>query len=282
MSCPSVYIVVINWNGYEDTSRCLTSLRDLEYPTYRIIVIDNGSDDGSVELLRKNYPNVIILEAKENVGFARGNNIGIRYALNHYAAYVWLLNNDTTVSRTALFELVQVAESDVTIGAVGSVVYYMNCPEKIQVWGGGWVNTWIGRAGHFITPVPSQRLDYVVGASILLRSDALRDVGYLDEDYFMYWEDTDISFRLRKAGWKLAVAPNSKVFHKVSGSIGEGSEAFHFYFNRSAKRFFQRYCVMPWVPISIGVGGRLAKLVVKKNWKAVRAIVRSMFVPSKI
>ena len=125
---------------------------------------------------------------------------------------------------------------------------------------------WSGRTRHHLGPVPSARLHYLTAASILLRRRALEEVGLLDEStFFMYWEDTDFSFRLRKAGWRLAVADQSIVLHREHATTGKGSPLLDYYFNESAVRFFRRYALIPAWSISIGVLGRLAKRILRGN-----------------
>src|SRR5207248_2442103 len=137
-------------------------------------------------------------------------------------AYVWLLNNDTIVDAHALSAMIAVAEGDAKIGAVGSVIYYHDEPRGVQAWGGGRVE-WLGRVRHMTVPVPFEELHYVTGTSLLIRTAAIEQIGFLDTSFFMYWEDADFSFRLRKAGWLLAVAPDSKIWHKESKSSGRSS-----------------------------------------------------------
>ncbi|RIH84529.1 N-acetylglucosaminyl-diphospho-decaprenol L-rhamnosyltransferase [Calidithermus terrae] len=244
---------------------CISSLRAIDYPNYRILVVDNGSMDGSVHEIRTAAPDVTVVSTGVNLGFAGGNNVGIRSAVEQGAEYVWLLNNDTVVDKGALSALVEVAESDGAIGAVGSVLYYLDQPERIQAYGGGKVSLWIGYSRHY-TNMESSRMDYLVAASLLVRRIAFEKVGLLDDGYFMYWEDTDFSFRLRKAGWKLAVATNSKVLHKESASMGKKSPTLDRYFNKSARRFFTRHAPLPLLPVVLGVGGRFIKRVLQGDW----------------
>lgn len=273
---PLVYIILLNWNGWRDTIDCLNSIKKSDYQNYQIIVVDNGSTDDSVLQLRLFDPNLIILESGNNLGFAGGNNIGIRYALQNNADYIWLLNNDTIVDSSALSAMVKVALSDTRIGAVGSVLYYMDDPYKVQAWGGGWVNMWLGIARHYLSPVAVEKIDYITGASLFLNCKALNDVGFLDDNYFMYWEDTDFGFRLRKSGWKLSVAAEAKVFHKESASLGNINPIKDKYLNSSAVRFFNKHAPIPIIPIVIGSGGRLLKRLVRGDWKRAKAICKGI------
>jgi len=271
---PVVYVVVLNWNGWRETIDCLSSLESLDYPDYQVIVVDNGSTDNSAAEICKAHPQITLLETGRNLGFAGGNNVGIRYALEQGADYVWLLNNDTKADPHALTAMVEVAESDPRIGAVGSVLYYMDEPERVQAWGGGWVSLWWGISRHFTMPVPAERIHYITGASLLIRRRALEEVGLLDEDFFMYWEDADFSLRLRKAGWRLAVTSGVRVWHKESASLGKKSPVLDEYFNNSAVRFFRRHAPWPLLPIAVGVGGRLLKRILRRDWERVRAVWR--------
>jgi len=274
----SVYIILLNWHGWQDTIVCLDSLASLDYPNYRVLVVDNGSTDDSVTRIRAAHPEVSIMETGRNLGFSGGCNVGMRHALEEGADYIWLLNNDTTVDPHALASMVAVAEADPGVGAVGSIFYYLDNPKDIQAWGGGRVCFWSGRTRHHLGPVPSARLHYLTAASILLRRRALEAVGLLDENtFFMYWEDTDFSFRLRKAGWRLAVADQSIVLHREHAATGKGSPLLDYYFNESAVRFFWCYSPIAAWPISIGTLGRLGKRVLRGNLPGFVATLRGTY-----
>jgi len=275
---PAIWIILLNWHGWQDTIACLDSLVSLDYTNYRVLVVENGSTDDSVARIRAAHPEVPILETGRNLGFSGGCNVGVRRALEEGADYIWLLNNDTTVDPHALTAMVAVAETDPGVGAVGSVLYYLDNPKDIQAWGGGRGGFWSGRTRHHLGPVPGARLHYLTAASILLRRRALEEVGLLDENtFFMYWEDTDFSFRLRKAGWRLAVADQSIVLHREHAATGKGSPLLDYYFNASAVRFFRRYALIPAWPISIGVLGRLAKRVLRGNLPGFVATLRGTY-----
>src|SRR2546425_647264 len=155
-----VYILVLNWNNWKDTNECLASLQGLDYNHWKVIVLDNGSTDGSLRHIRERHPEVEIMKLGENLGFAKGNNAGIRAAVERGAEYVWLLNNDTEVDPGALRALVETAESDPRIGAVGSAIYSMAKPEQLLAWGGGYINFWLGRSRHFVSPMSDNQLEF--------------------------------------------------------------------------------------------------------------------------
>jgi len=134
---PFVLVLVLNWNGWRDTLKCLSSLKGLDYQNSRVIVVDNGSTDDSVIWIRRAYPEIELVETGVNLGFAGGNNVGIRYALKHGAKYAWLLNNDTLVAPNTLTEMVMIAKANPKVGAVGSVIYHLTRPNEVQEWAGG-------------------------------------------------------------------------------------------------------------------------------------------------
>jgi GT2 family glycosyltransferase len=277
---PEVCIIVLNWNGWRDTLDCLDSLEKLNYPSYEVVVVDNGSADGSEERIRERCPYVAIVQTGANLGFARGNNSGIEYALGQGVDLVWLLNNDTLVEPGALTAMVAALREDGEVGAVGSVLRYMDEPDRIQCYGGGWIRPWLGMSRWFTSPAPDEvlrhHLQYIVGASLLIRREAIERTGLLDEGFFMYWEDADFGFRLLKDGWRLAVAPESTVWHKDSVVPGK-SETLDFNFNASAVRYFYKHSRLPLVPVLIGVGGRFAKRVLRGDWARARAVARGAF-----
>lgn len=275
---PKVYVIVLNWNAWADTAACLRSIACLHYENSKCVVVDNGSTDGSNSRIRDEFAQVEIIESGQNLGFAAGCNLGIRHALACGADYVWLLNNDTTVDARALCALVEKAETDPRVGAVGSEIFFMDAPGRVQAWGGGYVNFWLGRSRHFLKSVPDQKIQFLTGASLLTSRRALESVGMLDEGFFMYWEDADYCFRLRRAGWRLAVAGESRVWHKVSASVGGGSVRMDTYFNASAFRFFQKHATAPsrlWIGCSL----RLLKRIIARDWERTRAVWVGMTQP---
>jgi GT2 family glycosyltransferase len=269
---PMVHVVVLNWNGWSDTSVCLSSLQHLSYRNFRVIVVDNGSMDDSVSRIRGQFPEVELIETGKNLGFAAGCNAGMAHALAQGADYIWLLNNDTTVHQAALQSLVGVAESDRRIGAVGSAIYSADNPDRIEAWGGGYVNFWLGRSRHSLKPVSDMKIQFITGASLFLPRNIIKEQGVFDEGFFMYWEDADYCFRLRRAGWKLAVAGQSKIWHKGSASVGHRSARMDTYFNASAARFFRKHTWASAMPLWTGVGLRLAKRAIAGDWEKVRAV----------
>jgi GT2 family glycosyltransferase len=185
---------------------------------------------------------LVLLHSGGNLGFAGGNNVAIRYVLTEpEVAYIWLLNNDTVIAPSALGELVAAAEADERVGAVGSKVFYHHAPNRIQAAGGGRFVSWkaatryAGAEGARDGDEPAtQPLDYITGSSMLVPAEAFRSVGLLDERYFLYYEEVDWCLRARRAGWRLAYASSSVVWHKEGSSVGRRSQRADYYSTRNA------------------------------------------------
>ena len=167
---PPVVCVVLNWNSWEDTVACLTTLRGIEYSNATVIAVDNGSTNDSVARIRQAHPSVEVLSTGSNLGYAGGVNAGIRAALERGAAFVWLLNNDTKPRPDALSALVGKAMQQPHLGAVGSVLMYMSSQATVQAWGGGRVNCWLGRATHATAAKEDEWFHYLTAASLLLHA----------------------------------------------------------------------------------------------------------------
>lgn len=246
MNEPLVACVIVNWNGWRDTIACLDALRPIDYERLLVIVVDNGSSDDSVVRIRTAHPAIHLFESGRNLGFSGGNNLGIQQAMRHEVEYVWLLNNDTQPACGSLRQLVQAAEADVRLGAVGSVLHYASDPQKVQAWGGGRINLWNGYSSHATAPLKAgASLDFLTAASMLVRRRALEEVGLMDDRFFLYWEDTELCFRLRQNGWRLGVAPGAVVLHKVNASTNHETGLIDRYFTASAMRFLSQYSSVP-------------------------------------
>jgi GT2 family glycosyltransferase len=261
---PRVACIILNWNGSEDTLDCLDALKECTYPELIIITVDNGSTDDSIAVIRAAHPGILLLESGKNLGFAGGNNIGIRYALAHGADYVWLLNNDTKPAPKALAELVAKAQTDPRIGAVASICYYADAPSKVQAWAGTRVNLWMGYVRNSTVPRPDEWFEALYGASILVASAAIKNVGLLDEGFFLYLEETEFCLRLRRKGWRLAAASGSEVLHKVNASTGGNPSIRDRHFTASGLRILSLHSPAPrfasLIFLMARFGRRLARL----------------------
>jgi GT2 family glycosyltransferase len=225
-NAPSVAIIVVNWNRREDTLACLESLAGLTYPNFRVILVDNGSSDGSVPSVRERFPQVQVVALPENRRFAGGNNIGLQDVLKKGGDFALLLNNDTTVQENFLDHLVAAAKEDDRIGLAAPKILYSARPDVIWFAGGILRPAW-GYVRHFgLRQRDDGRFDqprnvsFLTGCCLLIRRDVLNKVGLLDEGFFLYSEDADYCLRTARAGYRLRYEPRSRIFHKVSSSTG--------------------------------------------------------------
>jgi len=269
---PNVTCIVLNWNGWRDTVECLKALKECRYRNLTIIVVDNGSTNDSVARIRAAHPDGLVLESGKNLGFAGGNNIGIRYAMAQGAEYVWLLNNDTEPAPDALSALVAKALIDRRIGAVASICYYADKPSTVQAWAGTRVNLWIGYARNSTEPHGDDWFHSLYGASMLIARPALQDAGLLDEGFFHYWEETEFCLRLRKKGWRLAAAPDSHVLHKVAASTGGNSLVLDRYFTASGLRVLRLHSVAPRLAMFLFLMGRFVRRILRFQFSRCRSV----------
>jgi GT2 family glycosyltransferase len=234
---PVVFIIILNWNRFTDTAECIESVLQIDYSNYVIVVVDNGSNDDSVKNIRDRFDPILVIENHENLGYAEGNNVGVRHALKNGADYVWLLNNDTVVDKHALAAMMDLAEKNHEIGILGSKIYYFDQPEIL--WFAGATIDWsraisahIGRLEKDTGQYEDEKeVDRVTGCSMLIRREVLENVGLLDAKFFLYAEEVDLCVRARKKGYRNYYVPKSIVYHKISISTGESSVPVYAYYN---------------------------------------------------
>lgn len=310
-----VCVVLLNWNGWRDTLECLDSLFKSSYSSFTVVVCDNASSDSSAAeitqwALSALRPEVFATFTREqvtagghllpatrlalvangaNLGFAGGNNVGVRLALNSPDyEFVWLLNNDTTVQADSLGNVLAHAQTDATIGLCGSTLVYHHDQKMVQALGGATFNRFTGRSKHIgaflpLSEVPNKPADieramsYVIGAAMLVRRTYLEQVGLMQEDYFLYYEEIDWCTRGR-GKFRLGYAPNSLVFHKEGASIGTaasgGSALSTYYLFRSRVRFTARFYPGLLAPVLTACAWDIFKLVVKRKFMLAQSALR--------
>jgi GT2 family glycosyltransferase len=247
MSNPLLSVIVLNWNGKRFLDECLSSLRAQTYKDFEVILVDNGSNDGSVEFIKDKYGELVtLIENERNLGFATGNNQGIRAAKGDY---ILLLNNDTRVDPRWMEELVKVAEKDRTIGMCASKILCYDDPRVIDNVGHLLYRDGLNRGrGRLEKDVGQyEEIEEVLfpsGCAALYRREMLEEIGLFDDDFFAYGDDTDLGLRGRWAGWRCLYVPQAVVYHKYSGSTGSYSPFKAFYVERNrlwiALKFFPR------------------------------------------
>jgi GT2 family glycosyltransferase len=294
MKTPKVSIIILNWNGWRNTIKCLESIYQISYQNYDVIVVDNCSVDESVERIKAyadqnnklikvleylggefefasewglemigtqpSNTDLILIKATKNLGYAAGNNIGIRYALNRAVDYILILNNDTIVQENFLNQLINVAEQDTRIGTVGPKILSFNgeiqraCSRMLpSFWDFIFVYSFIGERlfkenifwrEHFYYDYnfDSPRLVEVLsGSCMLFKRNAIQDLGLMDEHTFLYFEECIIGVKLKKLGWKSMVNPNSVIIHLGGESIKNLKSWARYWSKKSEIYFLERY-----------------------------------------
>ena len=245
---PKVVVATLTWNQKEEVLALLETLVKLDYPNYEIVVVDNGSTDGTLEAVHERYPEVHGVRHEQNLGCAEGVNGEIRYALQAGADYLFIIANDATVEPTTLSELVRVAEKDSRIGMVHPKVYYSSNPNRIWYAKGAKMDWLRGRFFGFIQNVEDDgsfdeegEAEFFPGGFSLVRMEAVKKAGFLDPYYFIFLDDADWSLRIHQAGYAGRYAPRARAWHKPSSSVGVESESFYYYRTRNRLYFVTRY-----------------------------------------
>ena len=227
MKKPKVCVVLLNWNGRDDTLACLDSLKLSDYPHLEIVVVDQGSQDGLGEVIRQRHPGVNLITNEENLGFTGGNNQGIRYGLENGADYIFLLNNDTVVDKQCISELVRVAGNNPAVAAVGPKIYLYHEPDRIWSVGGSVdFSENVGQMRGYGRIDRGQfdelaEVDFISGCAVMVPREVVEVVGLLSEEFYpAYYEDTDWGMRIRSAGYVNLVVPSARIWHKASASTG--------------------------------------------------------------
>jgi len=211
---PKIAIVILNYNGKDVLKNCLSSVFAIDYPNFEVVLVDNNSQDGSLEMAKTNFSRAVFIKNEENLGFSAGNNVGIRFSLEKMADYVLLLNNDTAVRRDFLGKLIEEAEKDERVGLASPVIFE---GETKKIWFSGGNINWLRMRVVHKTQIDDKEKSYptefVSGCSMLVKKEVFKKIGLLDEDFFLYWEDADFSFRAKQAGFRRIIVPQSVVCH---------------------------------------------------------------------
>ncbi|MDB5080457.1 MAG: hypothetical protein JWP00_2381 [Chloroflexi bacterium] len=283
---PLVSIILLNWNQPHFTLACLESLGGLTYPNFNVIIVDNASTDDSLEQIAAILPTLkyltTVIANNHNQGFAEGNNVGIRHALEQAADYVLLLNNDTEVAPGFLEPLVQVAESAPEIGITGPKIFYFDDPARI--WSAGGLISEQGRTHQLGVNAPDEpifnrlrQVDYVTGCAMLVKRETIEKAGMLDARFFIYYEETDWCARVSRAGFSIWYVPQSVVWHKISLKARDLSPRYVYFMTRNRLLFLRnlgksRFSIW-WSLLTVDLRTVIAWTVWKRH-KAARPLRR--------
>lgn len=245
---PKISIILLNWNGIQDTLECLASVFAIDYPRYEVIVADNGSRDQQGQRIKQHYPQITLIENGSNLGFAEGNNVAIRHALSTGADYVLLLNNDTTIDSDALTGFAQAIRQFPAAGIFGAKIFYHSRPKTLWYAGarwdsrrGGFMHVGMGEEDDGLSHEQIGDQDYITGCALLVSRTVIERIGVMEPQFFVYFEETDWCHRARRAGFRCLLVPAAKVWHKGSASTGgAASPIYHYYMSRNLLLFVQR------------------------------------------
>jgi len=287
---PRVSIILVNWNSYQVTLECLLSLRKIDYRDLEVVVVDNGSVDSSAEQLLESAPEIRLIRNGANLGFAGGNNAGIRNALSRGADYVLLLNNDTVVAPDFLTQMMQVAESDPAIGALSPKIFFFDPADRLN-YAGGEHRLWrlfpkvIGLRqkddGRFDAV---SEATFLTGCALLIKAPVLRKIGVLEEVYFHFYEDIEWSLRMVKAGFKGIFVPKSVIWHKEHYVTDKNQSAgfIEFYLARNNMIFARKHvplrlwpCKMPF--FAAWMVYRTVVFAWARDWRKVASLYKGLW-----
>lgn len=243
---PEINIIILNWNKADETLRCLDSLHKAKLHDTEIVVVDNGSNDNSVSSIRSAFANVTVIETGTNLGYAEGNNTGIRYSLTKGAKFLFVLNNDTRVAPDALDCLLKTAKQNPQSAFFGPKILHLPQPDLIQSAGIRLDYFW---RSHLLgmneadgqsddNPVP---VSCVSGAALFIRSEALAAIGLLDPDFYLYREDIDWCLRAQQKGYQILYVPGARIWHASHADAGEKQAMITYYMTRNSLLLLQKH-----------------------------------------
>ena len=235
-----ILIILVNWNGKKDTLECLRSLQSVSYKNFTPVVVDNGSTNDSVAVIRKEFPEVPIFETGENLGFAGGNNVALSWGLKKRFDWFLLLNNDTVVDPLFLDAFLEAAQLKPQAKILGAKIYLYDKKKEVDHLGGMW-NPKIGEFESLTEDIEEmKKVDYVCGAALFMHRSVPETIGLLEPKFFLFWEESDYCYRADRAGLQVWTAPKAKVWHKVSSSFTGGKPQMHYFWWRSRLLWIDR------------------------------------------
>lgn len=242
-----VSVVILNYQSKEETLKCVKSVLRSDYSNLEIIMLDNNSDDGLSEEIKK-FPGVIFIQNSDNLGYSGGNNIGIKRALKDGADFIFILNMDTTINKNTISELVKSASKE-RVGVVSPKIMF---GDKKTIWYAGGIfdkanvlgsHRGVNEEDHGQYDT-EEETDFGTGGAMFVKSDVFKKIGLLDENYFLYYEDADFNIRAKRAGFKIVFCPKALVYHENAKSTGLGSPLQDYYITRNRMILASKF--LPW------------------------------------
>jgi GT2 family glycosyltransferase len=282
MDEPRVFVVILNWNLKNDTIACVNSVLASSCKRLRVVVVDNGSQDGSATAFAEHFGETIdLIINEENLGFAKGVNVGIQHVLAQDADWVLLLNNDTIIAPDMIEQLMAVADGRPDVGILAPAIFYHDQPER--VWR-------IGDRHYRWLPIPVKvparelkvremlPVDFVTGCGMLIRRQVLSTIGLFDPKYFMYYEDADFCWRAAKAGFAILCVPAARMWHKVSRSTWEDVSHQRYLKHLHRVQFYRRrYSSLAWLYLIPNTLWVMFRDLVRGNGQAAWACARGFY-----
>jgi GT2 family glycosyltransferase len=289
-SSPRVSIIILNWNSYEVTRDCLLSLQKVGYPNYEVVLVDNGSVDGSPDKLAQEFPSVRLVRNATNLGFAGGNNVAIRDILARGSDYLLLLNNDTIVAPNFLEELLHAAESKPEIGLLNPKILYYDPADRIWYAGGSYKMGWSFARHCGVNRIDNgkynqtREVSFVTGCALLAKAEVVRRVGLLDEMFFFGFEDLDWCVRAKKKGFSALYVPSAVIWHRegyvTKKNLGKPVKDFYYVKNSvilARKHLEARHWPLYALSLMRYLAYRTAGYAVRREPQRIRALYRGLW-----
>jgi len=242
-------VVILTWNNYDDTCECIESLLKIRFPDFSILCVDNASTDDSIQKIKHQFPQIIVLELEGNMGISGGYNAGLKYAVEHNVDYIVLSNNDIVFTNNSLAPLIRTAQENKKVGIVVPKTFNYYAHNKLAGIGGRWRKfpPSVKIIGFNKPDSPRFKkittIEYAISSCYLVTRKLIESIGYYDTNFFFYNDDWDFSIRTRKADFQIILQPNSQIYHKISISTqkSEKKEIWWNYLGRSTVRFYKKH-----------------------------------------
>lgn len=278
MKYPKVFVIILNYNGRNTVRRCLDSVYKCDYPNLEVVLVDNNSSDGSFEYIKKRFSKVHFIKNSENLGFSAGNNVGIKFALERMAQYVFLLNNDAWIQEDTISKLVQFSKHYPSAGIISPLIL----KEDNKPWFSGGRIDWM-RMRTVHNDNNQMHNDYITGCAMLVKKEVFGKIGLFDEDYFLYYEDADFSLRAKKAGFEVKVCKDCAVHHSEKSEVENPNKVYWLvlsgiiFFKKNTPRYWK-----PWVTIYLFLRKLKNKRDVKRGDSEIARKVQQAYKDAKL